>query len=442
MTDIRTSLESAKKSIEEALAALPKVTPNSPVPLAYSALTDRALYNSAPAAPPKLTPFNLNPWHSTKITRLTDPSTYPRSCSTPSSSHVRAFSCDNAFYYIRTVDGGYLVYRTLDNSFVCNALFTFEPTFSHARPGILIGISGGGSVIREYNILNGAWTSLLDLKTLPGWPTGEAYAGTLTSGGNTPDTERIAVLYGGTSQDLHTRCLVFNRAAPEVRSIVPAGDVSTIPTFHGMGLDQSGEYLTLFPRGSSIGYTKKIGSTLPFTAIAPYGHGHAAFGWGRYANQSGDGQTPYDAAQWKVRKLNNVASYRNLISPTLTPQLVFGADHPSWHNDHPDFDVPFITGFYRHSSSVQPICPPRAWDTEILAIHPLTGQVWRLGPHFSDTARPQGGIYWATPRVQVSPNGLVALAASNWGRTLGPDNSDFELNGSRVDVFRYDLVPA
>jgi len=438
--NLRLTLETIRDVAIQGLSELPR---ESRVPLTYPKLrSDREVVPAVQLATDFAQAIPAG-FTGVQVARVTSPRVSSKSCTTPSSSHVSAWSADSQHYYVRTVPGEYIVF-TREGQEVARPGFTFEPTFSLVRPGVLIGIGKGGSVVCEYDLGTKTLRDVLDLKMLPGWPLGEAYAGTLVA---SAAPERIAVIYGGRGQDLHTKCVVYDVEAHDWQ-IVDSMMQALGFKIHGMALDKSGQYLALYPtaadlrQGKSIGYLHDLNGPddRRWLPLEPWAHGHAAYGFNCYVNQSGDGGGPYDAYQWKYRTLNDPATWRNLIPQVLRPALVQGGDHSCYHNAQPDVQVPFCTATYRKDAPIDP-CPRRAWDDEVLMVATDgSGSVWRVGPHYSITERANGSlIYWATPRPQISPDGLSIISTSNLMGTLGADTSDGELGGMRCDVLKYDL---
>jgi hypothetical protein len=223
---------------------------------------------------------------------------------------------------------------------------------------------------------------------------------------------------------------------------------------HAAAIDRSGRYVTLYPTSADLAAPRRAApnylwdlATDTFTelpGIAARSNGHDAYGYGVRVNQDCCTSTTWDAAQWQLRSLASPLATHDLITPVLTPQQVYLADHPSWHNARPDAWTPFISALYRYGDNQ---VAWRAWDDEIVAVQTgeAGGQVWRLAHHRSDIRHdtdPSRLSFWYTPRPNVSPDGRWVLFTSNWEKTLGTDPGGPAGGAARQDVFLLRLSPS
>jgi hypothetical protein len=174
--------------------------------------------------------------------------------------------------------------------------------------------------------------------------------------------------------------------------------------------------------------------------------GHDAAGYGTWVNQDCCTSSTWDAAQWQFRYLTAVSQTSDLISPELTPQEVYLADHTTWNNAQSAALVPVISSTYRYGNNT---APWRAWDDEIIGIQTTDGGngiVWRFAHHrslvASDTV-PTTPYFWYEPIANVSPDGKWVIFTSNWEKTLGTDSSNDSAGAGtfRQDVFVVQLAP-
>jgi hypothetical protein len=230
------------------------------------------------------------------------------------------------------------------------------------------------------------------------------------------------------------------------------GQPTSLPlnfTLHHAAIDRSGRYVMLYTTYMSQGAPRKAAQeylwdleTGVFTEMGasarPYGHD--AFGYGTLVNQECCTATAYDATQWQFRWLAAPLATRDVITHVLTPKQVYWADHTTWNNARPDRLMPFISGTFRGPASDTPW---RALDDEIVAVQSDAAPgadaiVWRFAHHRTDVRSDQdatAGVFWYTPRPNVSQDGRWVIFTSNWEKTLGTDPTADPTSGARQDVF-------
>jgi hypothetical protein len=444
-----------------------------PAATAYDAVSDRGT-RAKPALPaPGVAGSSfVDPAFGTRMWRVTDRHTRPgrpdRSYRTPSGTHQNAWSVSGRHFFAVSTDGTIVPYAFDAASGRASRIdasgsgegglvlrFYTEPHFSYARDGVIYGAASGGSLrtIDRYDFATGAYSRLVDLDTVAGGLGGTYIGGIVSSAGA---SERIMTFFGGTSQDRHFLLLVFDAANPASRRLLntKASTLDGRPVgvrldflLHAAAIDRSGRYVTLYPTSADLAAPRRAApnylwdlATDTFTelpGIAARSNGHDAYGYGVRVNQDCCTSTTWDAAQWQLRSLASPLATHDLITPVLTPQQVYLADHPSWHNARPDAWTPFISALYRYGDNQ---VAWRAWDDEIVAVQTgeAGGQVWRLAHHRSDIRHdtdPSRLSFWYTPRPNVSPDGRWVLFTSNWEKTLGTDPGGPAGGAARQDVF-------
>lgn len=431
-------------------------------PAAYDAVTDRG-----PRAKPTLvTPGAAgssfkDPVFGSRIWRVTDRVTRTdksdASFRTPSSPHQNEWSANDSYFYVVSTDGTVVPFAFDRFSGATTKLaplrFYIEPQFSYVSDSLIYGSVSGGSLhtIDQYDFSTGQYTQLLDLDTISGGLSG-TYVGGLTSSAGA--TERILAFFGGASQDQHHLVVVFDKGTPSNRQMLDT--TATLHfSLHHAAIDRSGRYVLLYPSSPDLApprsaaqvyvWDLQANTTTPLPLVGARSGGHDAYGYGVAVNQDCCSTTTYDAAQWQIRSLATPLTTKDLISPVLSPEEVYLADHPTWHNARPDALVPFITATYRY--------PPdavawRAWDDEIVAVEtdggPNGAEVYRFAHHRSDIRDdnvPSQTSFWYLPRANVSRDGLWVLFTSNWEKTLGTDPGGAPGERARQDVFLLQLTP-
>lgn len=465
---------------------VPTVAQQTNAPASYpTACTDRLVRPiQAVAAPPAANARVLDPAFSRFVRRVTDGATgnaNNRSFRFPSSENACAWGRQSD-RFIALTTGGATKYFTFDAStgeatYVRDvATFATEPSFSRVQPSILYGTTQGGSVgwkVLQYDTDTQALTTLLDLAQIdPAYAvSGLYFGGSIQSSATTP--ERLVIFYGGSGQDKHFRVCVFDANDPTQRLLLDtvARTINGVPVtvdypvhVHSVGLDQSGQYVIVYPTGGDItaGAAQSYVWTLAtgsIVGIRKDGAGHACDGYGHHVNEDGGISSPYDAHQWAYRSLATVDAPTAVIAPTLTPALVYASDHAQYNNARADVVTPFLTATYRFdedtpenlqqtpASARANTVPWRAWDNELLSVHPLTGVVSRWGHHhaniYADDGESVSASFEYQPMAQISPDGRWILFSSNWMKTLGLDaGSKAAAIPYRTDLFLIDTAEA
>jgi hypothetical protein len=473
-------------------APAPAPAPAAPAPTAgsgpivtsagpYAAVIDRRAY--AKPALPELAGAGASatdPVFQSTVSRMTDAATRPgnlnRSYRTPSSPHQNAWSARGSYFYVMSNDGSVIPFafdagsgtaqRIQPSSTGAGGLvlnFYIEPQFSYVDDSIVFGSVSTGSkrTIDQYDFSTGAYTRIVDLDTVKGGLAGTYVGGVASSAG---PSERIMVMFGGTSQDRHNLVLIFDRGNPSNSLLLDtkANTLNGSPTaplnflLHHVAIDRSGRFVMLYPTAEDQASARKAPQAavwdtatgavteLPVSAL-PYGHD--AFGYGTSVNQDCCTATSWDAAQWQFRSLANPLQTRDLVTNVLTPKVVYMAEHGTWNNAQPDRLVPFISGLYRYGADAT---TPRAWDDEIVAVQTdapagADAIVWRFAHHRSDVRNdlnPAHSSFWYMPRPNVSADGRWVLFTSNWEKTLGTDPAGEAGSSFRQDVFLVELKAA
>jgi len=444
------------------------------VPSQYSAITDRTTRPKPPLPQLGAAGFTFNdPAFGSKMMRVTDGQTRPgvvnRSFRMPSNAHAAAWNAAGTKFFVMSNDGTIIPYR-FDPSTMSASRFpaapnenggltlTFytEPQFSLVNPDVIYG--GGGSNLRtilSYNFNTGSYSTVVNLDNLVGG-LANTYIGTVTTGG--VPNETLLTFFGGGGQDAHYYALLQpiaggpSKLLNTVASTINGVATSTVLNFHihAMQIDKTARYVFIYPSGTDLGAPRFASqvylwdtSTDVITALTPANHpgGHDAAGFGVWINQDCCSSSGWDAAQWQFRSLSSPLQTNDLISPVLTPQEIYMADHTTWNNAQPDRLVPVISSTYRYGNNT---APWRAWDDEIIAIdttNGVGGTVWRFAHHRSivgSDSNPAQPYFWYEPIANISPDGKWVLFTSNWEKTLGTDSSE---GTARQDVFLLQLIP-
>ena len=461
-------------------------------PSPYTAISDR---DPRPKPPlPALGPAGFqftDPVFGSRILRVTDDNTRPgfpgRSFTAPSAAHQLAWNAASNMFYVRSIDGTFIPYSFDAASMRASRISPApdgdggltiqsqaEPQFSFVSSNLLFGsrqdAANDWPVIRQFDFGSLTYTDILNLGAVTAIAQ-HTYAGAISSSATTP--EKLCVLFGG-SQDTHYKVAVFlsSLRSTSLDSLRGKADVvvldslaSTItskgiaqPTnvplgvyLHHAWMDQSGRYVILYTVNQQpVPYYVWDLKTNTITAVNTNAGGHDATGFGQQVNQACcTTVAPWDGAEWQLRALGNPAATTDLVSPVLSPQEVYIADHTSWNNARGGASLPVLSSLYRYYNGTFNTTPWRAWDDEIVAIETDAGlagaTVWRFAHHRSDITYdgdPTQALYfWYTPIAVVSPDGKWAIFTSNWEKTLGAAaGSDAQPGGQyRCDVFLVQL---
>jgi hypothetical protein len=440
----------------------------------YLAVVDRNTYTkpALPALGPAGTTI-VDPVFQSTILRVTDansrPGTLNRSYRSPSSPHQNAWSANGSYFYVVSDDGTAMPYAfnsatgaasriapttTGAGGMVLN--FYIEPQFSFLNDSVIYGSVSTGNLhtIDQYDFSTGLYTRILDLETIVSGLSGTYIGGVASSAGS---TERMMVMFGGTSQDHHHDVIVFDRANPSNRLLLDtwASTLNGVPTasilnfsLHHVAIDRSGRYVMLYPTSADQTGTRKAPQSVAWDTqtgvltempVATHPYGHDSFGYGVAVNQDCCVSTSYDALQWQFRNLSTPTVSRDLLPIVLSPQEVYVEDHSTWNNARPDALVPYISGIFRYGTQNGAW---RALDDEIVAIETdVPGQnptIWRFAHHRTDVSYdgdPTRVSFWYEPRANVSHDGRWVMFTSNWEKTLGTDPAGDVGTGFRQDVF-------
>jgi hypothetical protein len=237
-----------------------------------------------------------------------------------------------------------------------------------------------------------------------------------------------------------------------VHSTINGQSTATLLNFHihSASIDKSGRYVFIYPTSVDLGSprlasqvyvwdTQTDSITALTSAMLPGGHDSAGYGYS--VNLDCCTTTTWDAMQWQFRSLVDPSRTNDMVSPVLSPQEVYIADHSSWNNARPDAMVPFISSTYRYGTNT---VQWRAWDDEIIAPDTTGGVaslVWRFAHHRSNVSSDTDAssiYFWYEPIANTSPDGRWVLFTSNWEKTLGIDSQE---STYRQDVFIVGLTP-
>lgn len=397
----------------------------------------------APAAPPAWTPFTdrvvrpkpaplalgpagfafVDPAFGAKLWRVTDQGTSSgKSCRVPSNAAISAWSADSTTFYVIDESNAVTFFRVASDGTPVQLPVTIggytEPAFSYVNPDLIYRVGGYNSlIIQAWDIATNTHVDVLDLAArYPALPLTETYAVAFVT-----DHDGLVAFFGGSSQDRHH--YVYHSVSDQLL------DTLTLPVpfhIHGVVQERSGRYVLLGPTQPDIAsgvamlwiWDTATGAVVPITKLAS---GHCCAGYGTLINQDCcTGSEAYEGLQWQYRSFASPDVTRDIITDPPSPIEVFIADHTNWRAARPDVVVPFATATFREPNDTTPW---RAWDDEVLLIHPTTAQVQRVCHHQSVNSVPAN--FWDQPMLNVSPDGTKAIFTSNWGQSL---------NG-RQDVF-------
>ena len=434
----------------------------------YLAVTDRNPYPlpTLPTLGPAGSSF-VDPTFGAAIDRVTDGNTRPDSigCSfrTPSSPHSLACAADGSCFYVTSTDGTILIVDTATlKPRAVRPTSYIEPQFSFVRPTVMY-LARQRTVIESLDLSTGLYAPLIQLTDI-GAAAG-TYIGYLMSSAG---SERVCAIFGGTQQDRHFLCVVFDPTHVAASNMLivnsTASTLNGVPTniplnykLHHAAIDKSGRYVMLYPTSADMSSARKAPQSVlwdtqtgTFTELGPTTtpYGHDAMGFGVSVNQ--DAQGTWDADQWQFRKLAAPTTPVNVLPHVLMPREVYIDGHSCWQNATLDGAAPVFTELYQYGSQIT-AGVWRAWDNEIVAIQTnapagADPTVWRFCHHRSDIRsdlNPLDTGFWYQPRVNVSPDGKYLLFTSNWGKTLGVDPNPGDATvGFRQDVFRLRLDAA
>jgi hypothetical protein len=455
------------------------------VPTSYQAATD-----TNPASKPALPSLGaagtsiVDPTFNSTIVRVTDGNTRPnalnRSFKTPSGTHQNAWNTTGTYFYVMGSGGSTIPFAfnaatrtasriqpsgTGDGGLVLK--FYIEPTFSYVNENLIYGAcnnpcSAGADVVTivQYDFASGQYSTLLDLKTLSANLAG-TYVGGI--GGSSGPTEKLAVFFGGTSQDHHYLVVVFDKNNPTSKKLLDThastvdGQATNITlnfNLHHAFIDRSGRYVLLYPTSADMAAPRNasqvyvwdtqsnVFTELPSSALSG---GHDSLGFGALVNKDCCRSAPtWDASQWQFRQLGTPLSSKDLIVPLLTPKVTYQSDHTTWNNAQPSTLVPVISATFRYNNES---APWRAWDDEIIGIQTDVpdgsgATVWRFAHHRSNVADDNDSsrtYFWYEPRPNVSQDGRWVLFTSNWEKSLGTDAAGEPGGSFRQDVFLLEL---
>jgi hypothetical protein len=332
-------------------------------------------------------------------------------------------------------------------TFVRNLNFTNEPTFSRVTAKKLYGAVG--LKIKSHTTTSAAsYPDLYDIAVEDSdyAGAGKTMGGTVQSSASSP--ERVVGFYGGTVQDTHNRCVVFNAADTDERLVLDTFErtIDDVPVeidfpflLHGISIDQGGNKVLLYPRQTDItaGAARTycwnlVTGTIEGIRVAP--DGHDALGYNYRINQDSSNSSPYDAFQQNGRSLDDLDNPTPLIVPPITPQMVYMGDHTFWDNARSDIFTPILSlpcRIYENiPENLEPdngsnhinIVPYRCGDNEVVDFT-VTADFYRWAHHRSNIYPDDGSSvnqgFWYVPFGHKSPDGRFIVYHSNLEKTLG-----------------------
>lgn len=465
----------------------PSAVTQTAAPVSYSnAITHTnalALPINTPPTVPALHATYTDPLFNQYIRRGTDgtvggPGALGKSHRMPSSEVCCVWSRDSSQLYAVTPNGTIELY-SIDQStdtatrgkltYIRDLTFNTEPTFSRVTAKVIYGVSG--FKVKRYDTQTNTYTDLADLAVLdPSYTVGGlVMGGSVQSSMSNP--ERIAIFYGGNQQDAHFRCMVFdadnlnNKLVLDTQARTINGVAVTMDQFHlhAIAIDLSGRFVILYstnadeiadPTGNSQIYVwDTANGTVTEMTNAMFPFGHVAVGWKTMVNQD-PGSGTFDALQWQYRALDNIAASADVLPVQMTPSMTYMGDHPVWTNGRSDVVTPFFTATQRINEDIAVnlevggnrtnTVAYRAGDNEIIAVHPVTGALYRFCHHWANGYTDDGsGInngFWYQPMAHPSPDGRFIVFSSNWWKQLGNDAAGTPAIAKRSDLFVLDTT--
>jgi hypothetical protein len=300
---------------------------------------------------------------------VTDGQTRPglvnRSFRVPSNAHATVWNANSTMFYVTSTDGAAIPFAfdaaTMKATRVQpdtseNGGLTIpsqvEPQFSRTDPDVIY-INGGPAnhTIFAFKVSTHAKTAVLDLETL-GTDLTNTYVGSISVGGTSP--EIVISHFGGDIIDAHY-LVVWQPVDGSPRKLL---NTLTLPTpfhLHATQIDRTARYVFLYPSGADRAANQTIAQvylwdtiTNAVTAVTNHPAGHDSAGFGVWFNQDCcTSLSAWDAGQWQFRSLATPEITRDVITPLLTPQEIYLADHSSWSNARPDRLVPILSSLYR-----------------------------------------------------------------------------------------------
>jgi hypothetical protein len=388
----------------------------------------------------------------------------------PGASMQRMWNSDSTRFFVTRNEGSTWLYdwnaATMTATLRERLKYNSEPSFSRVDPRYIYGRSsthGNAQTITRGDTSQNpiVYTVLVDAEVLIPALVG---AGTYLANIFTADNGAVQFSTGGASQDYTHYVVWYPVDNPGNMKILDSRTRSGMfktygvgPYLHASFIDLSGRYTILSVSGFQgrtdvLWIWDAVADTVAEITAAPGGHMAVGDGW----VVNGDVFSgPWDAGQWIYRECATPNSgLRQLISPVLTPQQIYCADHGNCNTTHSGDGVkrPYYAGLYRYYDgpyNIEPapknLTPWRAWDDEIIAIPTDTsgGPVVRYAHHRSYVwpepvaQRLQPFEFWAIPIINPSPDGRWIAFQSNWEHTLGI--SPFEVDVHRRDLFILDL---
>ena len=180
-------------------------------------------------------------------------------------------------------------------------------------------------------------------------------------------------------------------------------------------------------------YAWQVGTTNLFPIAPPTlaTGGHWTEGYTHFVNNS---SKPYAFGEYSIRTFAEPALLTSVA--TVVPIGFRGDGHAGWSNVDQDDTVPFfITTTYPFQSPYM-----FAWENEVIAMSPVTGQTWRFAHTFDSSSSAFFSV--ANAIGSISQDGRFFAWASDWMGTLGSTSgaSACTLNSNcRGDVFVVEL---
>lgn len=461
MTRAQELLGQVEAAVQALKAELGTPTPASPtVPLTYNARIDRVVQMPTLVPAPLAGAEITDTFFGCRVHRVTDGNTAPPlnySFRTPSAPNQSGWAPDSKRFYVLNDQATVHVFRfdsaTRQTTFERTVTSGLEPAFPRVatKPDTLYVVRWiNFHVIDVYDFATGQFTPLLDLKAVDPSLNNTLYTSSIYVSGGLP--ERMAVLYGGSNQDLHMKVTVFDVDTPKnlvtintLDSTVngkPAMNTDGTPAtvairLHSIAISHDGNTVALDPVGTSAYYWQFDVPSKTFTKVTNRTGGHRAMGWDRLVNEDATGSAKM---QWQARDLANPHAPSQRIT-TIQQNVKRAGDHTSWANARSAADR--MAPFFSECQTLE-TDPWNYWFNEILAVaSDGPEQVWRFCHHH---CRALGDVtptiypFQYQPLAQVDPSGRFVMFTSNWEKTLGAHAAPASPEATRrTDVFIVEL---
>ncbi len=424
--------------------APPPPPPSSPpppsgagVPLSYLAPTDRTVRPEGPL--PAMGPRGsvvTDDISGFRILRVTDGNMIPQRpgrafMSGDGSAEELLFNADGTRFLVIGTSGDWIP-MTLNKAAFTTAVTPLTyggpdvwytpvgtPVWDPSDPNLLYG--GTGTGVASFNVATQVLTPVWDTSALGGGPQSLSMGNNRRIAGyiGAQDAATIAV-----AKDLVTgQAWVFDTAAGRINGAAVAGFPGGY-AIHNVRMGQEGRYVVLTGPYDLV-WDLNAGTVAACTASCG---GHKVQGYGYFFNNDSIlGSGDWYQYQYLKRPMSALAFPVTLVGQ---PHPAGGTDsHANWGNAQAGVMAPLLVSSSGEGLGTGPVQAP--YDREIFAIATDgSGTIWRLAHSRSFYVD-----FYDGPHASFSRDGRYVIFTSNWGRTLGLD----ETGAPRTDAFVVEL---